>query len=62
MPPRNARGRAKSLTGARGARGPRGARRNLDEGDDHQESVMGGRAKHLGEGRFVLVVINRVIV
>ncbi|GFZ13156.1 hypothetical protein Acr_23g0015410 [Actinidia rufa] len=44
MPPRNARGRAKSLTGARGARGPRGARRNLDEGDDHQESVMGGRA------------------
>ncbi|GFZ08181.1 hypothetical protein Acr_19g0011180 [Actinidia rufa] len=44
MPPRNARGRAKSLTGARGARGPRGARRNLDEGDDHQESMMGGRA------------------
>ena len=44
MPPRNARGRAKSLTGARGTRGPRGARRNLDEGDDHQESVMGGRA------------------
>ncbi|GFY88920.1 hypothetical protein Acr_06g0008600 [Actinidia rufa] len=44
MPPRNARGRAKSLTGARGARGARGTRRNLDEGDDHQESVMGGRA------------------
>ncbi|GFZ21162.1 hypothetical protein Acr_29g0003240 [Actinidia rufa] len=41
MPPRNARGRAKSLTGARGARR---ARRNLNEGDDHQESVMGGRA------------------
>ncbi|GFS34441.1 hypothetical protein Acr_00g0034090 [Actinidia rufa] len=44
MPPRNARGRAKSLTGARGACGPRGARRNLDEGDDHQESMMEGRA------------------
>ncbi|GFS38040.1 hypothetical protein Acr_00g0055310 [Actinidia rufa] len=44
MPPRNARGRAKSLTGARGARGACGAHRNLDEGDDHQESVMGGRA------------------
>ncbi|GFS38025.1 hypothetical protein Acr_00g0055210 [Actinidia rufa] len=40
---RNARGRAKSLTGARGARGARGACRNHDEGDDgnHQESVMG---------------------
>ncbi|GFS30291.1 hypothetical protein Acr_00g0011220 [Actinidia rufa] len=44
MPPRNGRGRAKSLTGARGARGARGTCRNLDEGDDHQESVMGGRA------------------
>ncbi|GFZ21059.1 hypothetical protein Acr_29g0002210 [Actinidia rufa] len=44
MPPRNARGRAKSLTGAHGARGARGARRNHDEEDDgnHQESVMGG--------------------
>ncbi|GFS42827.1 hypothetical protein Acr_00g0081910 [Actinidia rufa] len=44
MPPRNARGRAKSLTRARGVRGARGARRNLNEGDDHQESIMGGRA------------------
>ncbi|GFY95423.1 hypothetical protein Acr_10g0008080 [Actinidia rufa] len=46
MPPRNARGRAKSLTGARGAREARGARRNHDEEDDgnHQESVMGGGA------------------
>ncbi|GFY91098.1 hypothetical protein Acr_07g0012940 [Actinidia rufa] len=44
MPPRNARGRAKSLTGARGARGACGARRNHDEEDNrnHQESVMGG--------------------
>ncbi|GFZ06735.1 hypothetical protein Acr_18g0009050 [Actinidia rufa] len=44
MSPRNAKGRAKSLTGARGAREARGAHRNLDEGDDHQESVMGGKA------------------
>ncbi|GFY85491.1 hypothetical protein Acr_04g0002290 [Actinidia rufa] len=44
MPPRNARGCANSLTGARGVRRARGARRNLNEGDDHQESVMGGRA------------------
>ncbi|GFY91510.1 hypothetical protein Acr_07g0017060 [Actinidia rufa] len=49
MPPRNARGRAKSYTGARGARGACGARRNLDEGDDHQESLMGGRASALVE-------------
>ncbi|GFY95611.1 hypothetical protein Acr_10g0009960 [Actinidia rufa] len=41
MPPRNARGRTKSLTGAR---------RNHDEEDDgnHQESVMGGGASALG--------------
>ncbi|GFS43207.1 hypothetical protein Acr_00g0084230 [Actinidia rufa] len=44
MPPRNVRGRAKSLTGARGHTWTTRARRNLDEGDDHQESVMGGRA------------------
>ncbi|GFY95626.1 hypothetical protein Acr_10g0010110 [Actinidia rufa] len=46
MPPCNARGRAKSLTGACGARGARGARRNHDEEDNgnHQESVMGGGA------------------
>ncbi|GFZ16904.1 hypothetical protein Acr_26g0001740 [Actinidia rufa] len=51
MPPRNARGRAKSLTGARGARGARGAHRNYDEEDDgnHQESVMGGGASAPGE-------------
>ncbi|GFY88262.1 hypothetical protein Acr_06g0002020 [Actinidia rufa] len=51
MPPRNARGRAKSLTGARGARGARRARRNHDEEDDgnHQESVMGGGASAPGE-------------
>ncbi|GFY92921.1 hypothetical protein Acr_08g0013170 [Actinidia rufa] len=50
MPPRNSRGRAKSLTGARGARGECGARRNHDEEDDgnHQESVMGGGASALG--------------
>ncbi|GFS40049.1 hypothetical protein Acr_00g0066380 [Actinidia rufa] len=46
MPPRNARGRAKSLTGARGARETCGTHRNHDEEDDgnHQESVMGGGA------------------
>ncbi|GFS30929.1 hypothetical protein Acr_00g0014840 [Actinidia rufa] len=44
MPTRNARGRAKSLTGARGVCGTHWARRNLNEGDDHQESVMRGRA------------------
>ena len=40
MPPQQVRGRAKSLTGARGARGIH------EEGDDenHQESVIGGRA------------------
>ncbi|GFZ01616.1 pleckstrin homology (PH) domain superfamily protein [Actinidia rufa] len=47
MAPRNARGHAKSITGARGARG---ARRNHDEKDDenHQESVMGGGASAPG--------------
>ena len=50
MPPRNARGRAKSLTGARGARVACKACGVRDEGDDdnHQESVMGGRASALG--------------
>ncbi|GFY88798.1 hypothetical protein Acr_06g0007380 [Actinidia rufa] len=50
MPPRNARGCTKSLTGAHGARGARGARRNHDEEDDgnHQESVMGGGASAPG--------------
>ncbi|GFZ17988.1 hypothetical protein Acr_26g0012570 [Actinidia rufa] len=44
MPPRQARGRARSLTGARGARGARGPRGIREEGDgeNHQESVMGG--------------------
>ena len=43
MPLRNVRGRVKSLTGVRGARVARGARENCDEddGDNHQESVMG---------------------
>ncbi|GFS41723.1 hypothetical protein Acr_00g0076060 [Actinidia rufa] len=50
MSPRNARGRTKSLTGARGARGAHGARRNHDEEDDgnHQELVMGGGASAPG--------------
>ncbi|GFZ01057.1 hypothetical protein Acr_14g0006920 [Actinidia rufa] len=50
MPPRNARGRAKSLTGARGDRGAHGTRRNHDEEDDgnHQELVMGGGASAPG--------------
>ncbi|GFS39082.1 hypothetical protein Acr_00g0061070 [Actinidia rufa] len=47
MPPRQARGRARSLTGARRARGARGARGIREEGDgeNHQESVMGGGAR-----------------
>ncbi|PSS08075.1 RNA-directed RNA polymerase [Actinidia chinensis var. chinensis] len=45
MPPRNARGRTKSITGARGDRVVRGDSGNCDEdGDNHQESVMGGGA------------------
>ncbi|GFY80866.1 hypothetical protein Acr_01g0006750 [Actinidia rufa] len=46
MPPRNARGHVKSLTGVRGALGARGTRRNHDVEDDgnDQESVMGGGA------------------
>ncbi|GFZ09171.1 hypothetical protein Acr_20g0009790 [Actinidia rufa] len=41
MPPRQARGRARSLTGARGTRGI------CEEGDgeNHQESVIGGGAR-----------------
>ncbi|GFS31997.1 hypothetical protein Acr_00g0020330 [Actinidia rufa] len=51
MPPHNVRGRAKSLTGARGALGACGSRRNHDKEDDgnHQESVMGGGASAPGE-------------
>ncbi|GFS43664.1 hypothetical protein Acr_00g0086290 [Actinidia rufa] len=45
MPPRNARGHAKSLTGARGARGVRRACRNHE---NHQESAMGGGASAPG--------------
>ena len=46
MPPRQARGHARSLTRAHGARVARGARRDHEEGDgeNHQESVMGERA------------------
>ncbi|GFS41510.1 hypothetical protein Acr_00g0074770 [Actinidia rufa] len=51
MPPHNARGRAKSLIGACGARVTRGACKNRDEedGDNHQELVMGGGANAPGE-------------
>ncbi|GFS30366.1 hypothetical protein Acr_00g0011480 [Actinidia rufa] len=41
MPPRQARGRARSLTGARGARGIR----EKGDGKNHQESVMWGGAR-----------------
>ncbi|GFZ21161.1 hypothetical protein Acr_29g0003230 [Actinidia rufa] len=58
MPPRNARGRAKSLTGARRARG---ARRNLNEGDDHQESMMGGRASGAEFMQGVFTAIEQVV-
>ncbi|GFZ09434.1 hypothetical protein Acr_21g0000330 [Actinidia rufa] len=46
MPPHQAKGRAKSLTRARGASVACVARGNRDEGDEdnHQESVMGGEA------------------
>ena len=46
MPPRQARGRARSLMGARGVRGARGDHGDREEGDgeNHQESVMGGGA------------------
>ncbi|GFS41539.1 hypothetical protein Acr_00g0074990 [Actinidia rufa] len=47
MPPRQARGRERSLTRVRGARGARRARGIREEGDgeNHQESVMGGGAR-----------------
>ena len=50
MPPHQAGGCARSLTGARGARG------NRDEGDDdnHQESVMGGEVNTHGENIWVV--------
>ena len=48
MTPRNARGRVTSFMGARAARVARGARENLDEGDNHQESVMGEKASAIG--------------
>ena len=52
MPPRQVRGRSRSLTGARGARVARGARGDREEGndDDHQESVMGERTNAPGGG------------
>ncbi|GFZ17072.1 hypothetical protein Acr_26g0003420 [Actinidia rufa] len=56
MPPHQARGRARSLMGARGARVSRGARGYRGEGDDdnHQESVMGGEANAPGENVWVV--------
>ncbi|GFZ16971.1 hypothetical protein Acr_26g0002410 [Actinidia rufa] len=44
IPSQQARGRARSLTGVRGAHIARGASRNREEGDgeNHQESVIGG--------------------
>ena len=56
MPPRNTRGRVKSLMGARRARVARGARGSRDEdvGDNHQESVIGGGAKLMGKMSKVL--------
>ena len=56
MPPHQARGRARSLTGARGARLARGAHGNRDKGDDdnHQELVMGGEVNAPGENIWVV--------
>ena len=50
MPPQQVRGRARSLIEAHGARVAPETHGNHDEGDDdnHQESVMGGRASALG--------------
>ncbi|GFY90844.1 hypothetical protein Acr_07g0010410 [Actinidia rufa] len=56
MPPHQARGRARSLTRARGARATHRACENRDEGDDdnHQESVMGGEANAFGGNIWVV--------
>ncbi|GFS32703.1 hypothetical protein Acr_00g0024140 [Actinidia rufa] len=55
MPPRQARGRTRSLTGARGARGAHGARGIREEGDgeNHQESVMGEELEEMWEAMQV---------
>ncbi|GFS33916.1 hypothetical protein Acr_00g0031220 [Actinidia rufa] len=56
MSPHQARGRARSLTGARGARVAHGARGDRDEGDNenHHESVMGGGAHAFGGNVWVV--------
>ncbi|GFZ06768.1 hypothetical protein Acr_18g0009380 [Actinidia rufa] len=50
LPPRQARGRERSFLGARGVCVACGARGNHEDGDgeNHQESVMGGGANALG--------------
>ncbi|GFS40645.1 hypothetical protein Acr_00g0069680 [Actinidia rufa] len=55
MSPHQAKGRARSLTGARGARVAHGARGDRDEGnnDNHHESVMGGGAHVFGKNVWV---------
>ncbi|GFS30239.1 hypothetical protein Acr_00g0010910 [Actinidia rufa] len=56
MSPHQARGRARSLTGARGARVAHGARGDRDEGDNdnHHESVMEGGAHAFGGNVWVV--------
>ena len=68
MPSRQARGRARSLTGVHGVRGARGDRGDREEGDseNHQELVMGGRAPPTIFGRMefmqgVFTVIEQVM-
>ncbi|GFS40851.1 hypothetical protein Acr_00g0070870 [Actinidia rufa] len=56
MPPHQARGRTRSLTGVRGACAAHGARGNRDEGDNdnHHESAMEGEANAFGGNVWVL--------
>ncbi|GFS30325.1 hypothetical protein Acr_00g0011350 [Actinidia rufa] len=56
MPPHQARGRARSLTGARGACAAHGARGNRDEGDNdnHHESAIEGEANAFGGNVWVV--------
>ncbi|GFS35683.1 hypothetical protein Acr_00g0041470 [Actinidia rufa] len=56
MSPHQARGRARSLTGARGAHVAHGARGDRDKGDNdnHHESVMGGGAHAFGGNVWVV--------
>ena len=70
MPPRQARGRARSLTGARGARVACGTHGNHEEGNDdnYQESVMRGVESALpvvfGGAKFmqgVFIAIEQVV-